>query len=415
MANFAHYFKVCKEDNSAVAPAQTTEEKPVEQAVEPVAATTDDGANSTTENTTPDQTITQNVTSTDTGSEVATGEGTELVQTANETEKLEEAKEQAETVVKDVESDIEAQEEIIEKSPEAVTSQDAVIATETFKANAFKLDVKIEDLGMSINKESITSNPLEAVKTNVSNMKKFVSIAKESISTMEADIKANREYMWDMCNLYITHKEYNAFDWPKFFLGSTIVGLWRKIVKGGKTTVANPGIMVDLFLGKWTSFGDYVSGMQINGINVIGSLISASSSKSAMSLRGLTEQIKDSENAYYRLVTNQDTKLTIEQAKKLVSDFDKIVATLKKNVCKPISARNLTFGELNDLKLFRPDLIKPEIDKAAQNMIKKSGGDAKSEKEWKNIYNHLSQSALGVVKYLTDHLNGYEYTEGETV
>lgn len=377
MATFARYFKVCKEDDTVTA----------------------------------DQLVNNSSTPAE-----GSSEGSELREVANETEQLQESNEKAAEVVKEVESDIAAQEEIVEKSPEAVTTQDAVTATESFKVKASKLGVDLNDLSLSINKESIVANPLGAMKENIDNMKKFVFVAKESIAAVNRDVKTNYEYMWDMALAYTTHKEYNAVDWPKMFLGSTIVGLWRKFVKGGYTKIANPGILVDIFLGKWTTFGDFFSG-QLSGkhlIDAVGLGVSGLNSKTAASLGGLSQTVKDSDNAYYKLVTNQDKSLDVETAKKLVSAFDSVVAELKRRYCKSIPRRELKTGELNDLKLFRPDLIKPELDKAESIAIR-NASDSKEKKDWENIYAHLSRSALGVVKYLTENLSGYDYTEGVTV
>ena len=390
MANFAEYYAICKD-------VQVHKENDDANVSPDAAVTPEEGQ------PTDDKTVDSAAANTD--------EATELLQTANDTEKLEESKEQAEAVVQDVEKDIASQEEIVEKSPEAVTTQDAVVATEMFKAHAFKLGVDLDNVGLSVKKESIQASPAEAMKENVTNMKKFVEIAKESISSIDSDIKANREYMWDMAFAYTTHKEYNAFDWPKAFFGGAITGLWRKFVKGGKTKVDNPGILVDLFLGKWTTYGDLLSGL---GMSLPAAAISASKSKTAASPGGYSETVKDAENAYYKLVTNRSSKFSVEEARKLIKDFDVIVANLKKGPCKTIPLRDLALGELNDLKLFRPDLIKPEIDKA-WNEARKDAKDEKTQKEWDDIYNHISKSAFGVVKYLTDNLVSYDYTEGKSV
>ena len=354
----------------------------------------------------------------------------QMVEVANDTEKLVEDKAEAEEVVKEVEKDAEAAAEIAEKTPDQVEASDVVIATEMFNSKANRLGVKLSDLGITLNLESIKAHPSKELKDLSDKMKSFVKVARESIVHMEADIDTNMTYMWDVANEMsglkplTVHNEYNVLDWPKFFLGGTITSLWRKFVKGGETTIEAPGALVNLFLGKWTTLGDIFDYARnkpgLSPLALVGSGIkTASASKSHTGVAGSFRkkgQIARCENAYYVLVTNR--KIEVDNPGKyleLVSNFNKAVSEIKSTVCKKCPKRNLAIGELNDLKLLRPDRIRPEIMDEFNKTVKECKGNENLIKKWEEVYNKLSSSALGILKYITDNLHAYDYTDGKSV
>lgn len=208
-------------------------------------------------------------------------------------------------------------------------------------------------------------------------------------------------------------KEYYAFDWPRFF-ASPIVTLYRRFSNGGETTIESPGTLVQIFLSKGTVVGDFLqlSNVAFNPFVTVAFIAGQKTQKTGLGAgKDLAKkELKDMKNAYSILV-NEYSKVDVKDPQKynqLVTDFAKVVEVIKKNICKKCPKRKLAVGELNDLKLFKPEKIKPELDKASRAITAACKGDKALIKKWDQVYNRLANLSTSIVKYLTANLHGYK-------
>lgn len=65
-------------------------------------------------------------------------------------------------------------------------------------------------------------------------------------------------------NLDISN-EYNAVDWPQFFLG-TVNTLWRAITNETETRIEFPGLLISLLVGKWSDFAKIIGTIDLEFI-----------------------------------------------------------------------------------------------------------------------------------------------------
>ena len=168
-------------------------------------------------------------------------------------------------------------------------------------------------------------------------------------------------------NLDISN-EYNAVDWPQFFLG-TVNTLWRAITNETETRIEFPGLLISLLVGKWSDFGKIVG--------LIGPGIYNQGLKAAIDeLRGKAGNLTLAHNHYvmpgdtnmYKILFVEYKKVQVSEIKDYQELFDiykKQINKLKSEVCVKLPRwRPCSTSEITDLKLFKPDKARKEMDVA---------------------------------------------------
>lgn len=210
-------------------------------------------------------------------------------------------------------------------------------------------------------------------------------------------------------------KEYNAFDWPRFFLG-WMNQIYRSFAVKSQTKIENVGIFTALFTGKATSFGQWtivlnnltgVGGNLITKLLEIGiTLYSTKSGEKYAFKNQLPNLIKNNSNPYYKYVMcYKDIKFTDEElieAKNGVKIFRAAFDIIKNDFCKPIEGgfREMTLGEKNAFKLYRPNEIGREL-KAAMDNAEKTG-----HKEWISVYTQLGNITKEILAFVDSNTSG---------
>lgn len=209
-------------------------------------------------------------------------------------------------------------------------------------------------------------------------------------------------------------KEYNAMDWPRFFFG-WINQVYRGFMVKSQTKIENVGIFTALFTGKATTFG------QINNIvsnalptgNLITQIANAGlmlysikHGEAAAFKSSLPDIIKNNGNPYYKYVMcYKKIKFTDEElieAKNGVKILRAAFDLIKKEVCTPIEGgfREMTLGEKNAFKLYRPNDIGREL-KAAMDNAEKSGHN-----EWISVYTQLGNITKEILAFVDSNTRG---------
>lgn len=213
------------------------------------------------------------------------------------------------------------------------------------------------------------------------------------------DIKSIRESNKDFLTYnsrgYNVSQEYTKVDWPNFLLGP-VNTLYRAITNGSKTTVDHPGLMIALFLSKPAKIIDALKMLNVH--ELAKQLIDAArGSKNSLAYAFDKDVLNKAPNAYYIFFSNyKKTKnLTKDQAESIIKEFKTAVESLKTLLCKKISVRSLTTSEISDIKKFRPELAKREMETALK-WIEHNNPDiykiANDLAEWvtKNMIQYLS-------------------------
>lgn len=165
--------------------------------------------------------------------------------------------------------------------------------------------------------------------------------------------------------------EYNAMDWPDFFLGS-LSKLYRGLTNNAKLTIKNPGMLISLFTGKWTTFGQIIqyayNPVKFYTLWDIVDHISDKGKKAAFSSEAV---LKGTPNIYQELIVNYK-KIKQDDIEKYKADFERFKVAIqgaKKVYCNKTQPTKLTTSQLTDLKLFRPKEIKTEIERALTHYV----------------------------------------------
>lgn len=155
-------------------------------------------------------------------------------------------------------------------------------------------------------------------------------------------------------------------------------------------------MIIALFLSKPAKIIDALK--VFNAFELVKQLIDAArSSKNSLAHAFDKDVLNKAPNAYYVFFSNyKKTKnITKDQAESIIKDFKIAVNGLKALYCKKIQMRSLTTSEISDIKKFRPELAKREMETALK-WIEDNNPDiykiANDLAEWitKNMIQYLS-------------------------
>lgn len=275
------------------------------------------------------------------------------------------AVEEALEVQEEVQDQINKNEEVLEENPESVSEEVIAESRECLIASLSKLGLSKDSLvKYRISGESFKSNSEKLVALN-----KKLKLANETI-TRSLRSAIMQSYAISDRKFGIS-QEYNAMDWPQFFLGG-INTAWRALTNKSKTKIDNPGALVSILTGKWTTFGQlfnlYSKTMQALGGNpfALGDIISqvVNRSKGQGALANLEKDLRSIDGNIYRDLIVDCKKVTPAQYEALVNEFKVFkdsVRALKAKYNKPCTLRPMNTTEIAQIKLFKPEKANKEI------------------------------------------------------
>lgn len=219
-------------------------------------------------------------------------------------------------------------------------------------------------------------------------------------------MKLSREDILDYYGVHISH-EYNAMDWPRFFAGPFNMA-YRALTSKTKLKIKNPGVLINLFVGKWTTVGN-ISTVILNSLaGNFGNIVVEAGKQTYDAYKGKKSAvgeadkntIKNTPNMYKVLfVDYKDAKdIPIERINVDLKLFKAIITELKKTECAPVDDEyEASTSQLGDLKLFRPKEIEKEMSEAISYY-------KSNVPELENIANNFAQWITNnVVKYILDN------------
>lgn len=220
--------------------------------------------------------------------------------------------------------------------------------------------------------------------------------------------------------------EYNAFDWPRFFLGT--FNSWYRAITNN-SVIKRDGVLslTGIFQGKATTFGDcvqivfdglsaaghismlpliiasgplnaFIGGVQIGTkiVTGVGGIINRAAQQAAEknSFKSLGY------NPYYHWIIQADkrelTKENLKEAKFAADFLASLVSKLDK-MFPVVTPRKCNVPELNTLKLWRPKEVASDLEEAKRIYIA-------AGKEWESIYNNFANSIGKFVKFIEDSI-----------
>lgn len=226
-------------------------------------------------------------------------------------------------------------------------------------------------------------------------------------------------------------QEYNAFDWPRFFLG--IFNNAFRSMSHSSTTIDNPHLLVYMVTGKMTDLGRALQNMKtisnsLTGMGMPGLVkkgLSAASYVMDFLMPVFTGEYKDANvgagslfhkrsetyhrthNIYKELFFNPkriDFQNDYKDYVGYVDNFCKGLKFLRENYNKKITRRELTIGEKNTLKLFRPNEIFKDMQEAQNYVQDALSTDPKLKKQWEGLYKKAEGAVSEYVKYILDNV-----------
>lgn len=153
--------------------------------------------------------------------------------------------------------------------------------------------------------------------------------------------------------------EYNAMDWPNFFLGG-ISTLYRGLTNGTQTKIENPALLVSVLTGKWTTLGKI-----INTFSSYFNLGKFAVDKLGRKKGEIFNAIPA--NIYYDLIVNYKSvdPTNYSQYAEEFKTFKELIHEIKAVKCTPCVWRPVSTTEISGLKLFKPEKAENELRTAA--------------------------------------------------
>ena len=312
------------------------------------------------------------------------------------------AVEEALEVQEEVQDQINKNEEVLEENPESVSEEVIAESQECLIASLSKLGLSKDSLvKYRISGESFKSNSEKLVALN-----KKLKLANETI-TRSLRSAIMQSYAISDRKFGIS-QEYNAMDWPQFFLRS-INSVWRKFTNKSTTKVTNPGSLVYFLTGNWTAVGEFATlalkmfdiattYMALPGIAAAGGAAAAATSSTGITAGfivgelgsyihdtvkgrngqtiagGVVSKIKElgrlKANVYKELIMGYKS-IKSEDYNRLAEEFvvyKAYVRKFKQLFCKPCEEQPMGLNDIHQMKLFKPDKAQAEMAKAIAHL-----------------------------------------------
>lgn len=209
-------------------------------------------------------------------------------------------------------------------------------------------------------------------------------------------------------------QEYNAFDWPRLFLGP-FNQIYRSLFNSSATGIDNPAVIIEIFTGIATTFGKIFNIAQgMTNPALISPIMTIWSSYSGewASVTPMSKDKRDEAyNPYYVLIhcvkgVDFSDINVYNSAVKAVDAFDKTYDVITSKICPKIPKRSMTLGEKNAIKLFKEDRIAKDMNDATAILKAKTKNlNPDLAKKWDELYKRLFEISNKAMKYLADNID----------
>ena len=217
--------------------------------------------------------------------------------------------------------------------------------------------------------------------------------------------------------------EYNKVDWWRLAFGP-LNQLVRIIGNGDKTRIEQPGLLLNIFLGKMTTFANIA--MAVKDALVMGqqglqiSIIRAAMSLWSIYTGGIKynhnkgdnsaffDKLKQIKNPYYYIISNQmsginvSDEATYKEWENNVKQFEELIDLTIEKICVPIPERPMQLGEKNLLALYNPEKFNNEVKSSLSTIdIKLQGiGNDALAKKWQDLVQRLVECSTKAFNYI---------------
>lgn len=209
--------------------------------------------------------------------------------------------------------------------------------------------------------------------------------------------------------------EYNKVDWYRFFFGG-FNQLYRLISSADKTRIEQPGLLLNIFLGKMTTFANIAMHMHDAMTNVAGGVMSIWSiwtgglkyNHNKGDNSAFFKKLEQIKNPYYYIISNQmsginvSDEATYKEWENNVKQFEELIDLTIEKICVPISERPMQLGEKNLLALYNPEKFNNEVRNSldALNFKLQSIGNDDLAKKWQNLIQRLVECSTKAFNYI---------------
>lgn len=209
--------------------------------------------------------------------------------------------------------------------------------------------------------------------------------------------------------------EYNKVDWYRFFFGS-FNQLYRLISNADKTKIEQPGLLLNIFLGKLTTYANIAQhvaeGVQSPGGTAMAIWSAYTGGLSYNRNKGdnsaFFNKLKEIKNPYYYIISKQmsgikvDDEATYKEWENNVKQFEELIDLAIEKICVPIPERPMKLGEKNLLALYNPEKFNDEVKSSMANIdikLQKIGNDALAKK-WQDLVQRLVECSKKAFDYI---------------
>ena len=209
--------------------------------------------------------------------------------------------------------------------------------------------------------------------------------------------------------------EYNKVDWYRLFFGR-FNQLYRLISNADKTRIEQPGILLNIFLGKMTTFANIAMHVQEAMTSLGAGAMSLWSSYTGGykynynkgDNKEFFKKLDQIKNPYYYIISNQmsginvSDEATYKEWENNVKQFEELIDLAIEKICVPIPERPMKLGEKNLLALYNPEKFNDEVKSSMANIdikLQKIGNDALAKK-WQSLVQRLVECSKKAFDYI---------------
>lgn len=298
---------------------------------------------------------------------------------------IKEAVEEALETQDEIQEQIENSEQVLETNPEGVTEEVIQDAQECLVASLSKLGLSRDQ----ISKYRISS---ESCKTNAERLQATVKKLRLAQETIRRSLKGAIAESYKVTDRkFGISQEYTHIDWAQS-IGGFFNTIWRGLTNKSKTKIEKPGLLLAIIVGQYNSLSD----------GLIGAIKKVYDAKKGKGQNlSIGKNLIMANNVYEDVIVNYK-KVKPEDYSKYTEKFTKfksIVNAIKTGICVSIPEREMSTSEINEIKYFKPEKAKKEIESAIaylKNKDEKLGKLAEDIAEFvsKNVIEFIAKNTI---------------------
>lgn len=209
--------------------------------------------------------------------------------------------------------------------------------------------------------------------------------------------------------------EYNKTDWYRLFFGG-FNQIYRLISNADKTRIEQPGLLLNIFLGKMATFGNIAMHFRDGIANPVALMVSVWSmwtggikyNRNKGDNSAFFEKLDQIKNPYYYIINNQmkgidvANEATYKEWENNVKQFEELIDITIEEICVPIPERPMQLGEKNLLALYNPEKFNAEVKSsmAAIDIKLQNIGDDALAKKWQSLVQRLVECSTKAFNYI---------------